>query len=946
MDPEEFLDLMNEAFDAILAPVFQHGGYVARLEGDGFKAFFGAPEAHEDDPLRAVRAGLGIQSAARALTERFQQTGSAGEFAVRVGIHTDYVVVGPVGSGNVVEYTAMGIGIVLAARLENIAQPGTVLISETTYRLIEPYVEAVPWGPTTVKGRTRPVHLFEVVAIQSDAVLDYGHSVRSHLVGRDVERTMLRNAVSRLLAAFRSDVKRSDSIHPVESVTPRSADSDDLSPVRHAHRCGCIIQVVGEAGVGKSRLIGHIRNHVTDEHPELIWLNGRALAQGQGAYGVLADLVRNYIGIGVDDRMPEMWSKLRHRVARIFPASSEEAELPTQELEGEAGELVPHLANLISLHLGGVSAQRVNELDPEAQERQMFRALRRLCERLADSAPVVLSLDDLHAADEGAIRLLQDLIALVEERPILFIFAFRPEPGAPCWRLGDVARRAFGDDFVEIPLHTLAAPAANELIDNLLENPSGEGLSESIRALIRERSGGNPLFIEEVVRSLVDRGVLARSGPRWQVVRDIPVDYIPDTLHGVILARLDRLDVQTRRILQVAAVIGRSFSLRVLRAVLNNGLDLQEPMAHLQRAELLSELRRAGEQVYSFNHALTQQVAYDTLLRRQRREYHRRVATCVERLYADRLEEQYERLAHHYASAESWAQALDYHIRFASHAQLRFANAKAKEHYQRAWEIVEAGRAGDATTRCTLHEAQGNLELLAGDYVQAGAHYEAALELSSEPRHQARLLRKLGNVCQGSGEYAEGIAFLEQGLTAVSDVNGPEAAALYAGLGQLYHRQTEYDRAIELGLRSLALFEQLKDRQGMALASNLLGISYWAMGDLETARAYHEKGLLIHASLGDVPGLAASYNNLGRVLADEEQLEAALRNFRQSQQLCTEIGYQHGLATALSHLSEVYQQLGQTEEALRCQERAFEIYNLIGFDGLNIQPEVLKMQVW
>jgi predicted ATPase len=426
----------------------------------------------------------------------------------------------------------------------------------------------------------------------------------------------------------------------------------------------------------------------------------------------------------------------------------------------------------------------------------------------------------------------------------------------------------------------------------------------------------------------------------------VPANYIPETLHGVISARLDRLDSESRRTLQIAAVIGRTFDFRVLQAVTQDD-DLKHHLVHLQRAELIRELRRGTEQEYTFTHTLTQQVAYETLLRRQRREYHRRVAECIQELYADRLEEQFERLAYHYASAELWPQALDYHIKFAHQAQLRYANSKAAKHYQHAWEIVEAGRAGDRETQRLLHEAQGNLDLLAGDYQQAVSHYDTALALAQELSQRARLLRKIGNTFQRWGKYEQGTHYLERGLEAAAAIGyGPELAALYTGLGQIHHRQGNYQQAVELGLLALEIFEQGGDRPGTALASNLLGMTCWAMGDLDTAGTYLEKSLLIHASLGDVYGLAASYNNLGRVMADQGQLERAMSSYRQSRQLCTEIGHQHGLATALNNMSELYQQLGQTEEAWACQEEAFKIYNRIGFDGLDVQPEVLKMQVW
>jgi class 3 adenylate cyclase/tetratricopeptide (TPR) repeat protein len=808
MDPEEFLVLMNRAFQAILAPVFERGGYLARLEGDGFKAFFGAPQAHDDDPVRAVRAGLEIQAAARRVAKELDQEGLPSGFMVRVGIHTDHVVVGPVGTADAVEYTAMGIGIVLAARLESLAQPGTVLISETTHRLVEPYVQVAPLGPTGVKGRSQPVHVFEVTALRSPTELGEALGVRSPLVGRIVEIAMLREAVENLFERppLDSSTRSLAELKVLDHANPERSSLNGENGSESAVPRGGVVHLVGETGVGKTRLLNHVRNQMMADRPQLIWLSGRALSQGQGAYGVLADLVRGYLGIGVDDGVEEMWAKLRNRMNHLFPLDSTVA----GESSTEAADLSLHLANLLSLPLAGAWAQHMSDLDPETQERQIFRALRRLCERLTADGPVVLTLDDMQGADEAAVRLLKDMLHLINDRPVLFIFSFRPEPDVACWQLRDLARRAYRENNVEIVLHSLSDEAIDDLIDNLLESPRAAGVSEQVRELIQSRSGGNPLFVEEVVRSLIDRGALERSGERWQVISEVSADYIPETLHGVISARLDRLDPDTRRILQIAAVIGHTFSHRVLQAVVQNGDTLSRHLTHLQRAELVRELRRGTEQEFSFTHTLTQQVAYETLLRRQRRDHHRQVAQCIERLYANRLEEHFERLAFHYASARDWSRALDYHIKCATQAQLRFANGKAAQHYQSAWEIVNAGRAGDGATRRLLYEAQGNLDLLDGDYQRAGLRYEAALALADDVSHQARLLRKLGNVCQAAGDYEEGIQYLQRGLEMADAIGrGRELASLYIGLGQIYHRQNNYRDAVRLGSQALAIFETI-----------------------------------------------------------------------------------------------------------------------------------------
>jgi tetratricopeptide (TPR) repeat protein len=434
-----------------------------------------------------------------------------------------------------------------------------------------------------------------------------------------------------------------------------------------------------------------------------------------------------------------------------------------------------------------------------------------------------------------------------------------------------------------------------------------------------------------VVRSLIDREVLKRSGSRWQVPGEIPTNYVPEALHGLILARLDRLDPETRRLLQRAAVIGRTFSFRVLRAVTQDDTDLLQRLVLLQRAELIRELRRGPEQAYTFIHALTQQVAYETLLRRQRRE--NPDSHCIEE-YADRRSGM--RFGFSLCQRRGPVSGAD----FSYQVHWLTALCGNKRPAYHAWEIVRANRAGNQETERLLHEAQGNLDLLAGDYRAALDQYEAALALTHDLAQRARLLRKLGNVCQGSGNYEQGLRYLEQGLALAGASGDSSELASLRSLGQIHHVRVSI-QAADLDLQALAVFQQV----GIAWhgTGKHMGIANWAMGDLPLNHL--EKSLLIHASLGDVPGLA-SYNNLGRVLADEGYTEQALNSFLQSKQLCLEIGHQHGLAIALSHLGELYQRSGQSEEAVACQEQAHEIYNRIAFDGQEIQSEVLRMQVW
>jgi class 3 adenylate cyclase len=538
MDPEDWTVIVNQAFELMSAAVYRYEGTIAQLQGDAMLAFFGAPLAHEDDPERAVRAALDMITAIDEFTAELKAARSI-DFRIRAGINSGLVLVGNVGSDLRYEYTALGDAVNTAARMQSSADPGTVLITDRTARLIAGTFDLEDKGEIEVKGKTEPVHAYRVIGLRAVPERRRGLAavgLSSPLVGRAAE---LANLVG-------------------------------LFEVVKAGR-GRLAVIIGEPGLGKSRLLAELRGAIGAAAPGMpggnaVWIEGRCVSYGRGVpYHLVLDMVRSMLDIP-------------------FAASeSETRELLTaglQKLLGdEANDSYPYLAHLLSVPLTGEHADRV-QLDPDFLQGRYVAAISRVIRALSAGPdgsvlPVVVVAEDIHWADPASADVLLKLMPLLSQLPVLQLFVGRNETDAPGWRMVAQARSVYADALTEIRLNPLSDEDSRGLVANLLEI---ESLPPAVRDAILARAEGNPFFVEEVIRMLIERGAIVQHGDRWVANEAIANVEIPETLHGLLLARIDQLPEQAKRTLRVASVIGRQFPVRVLERVLD--LPAQE------RAEL------------------------------------------------------------------------------------------------------------------------------------------------------------------------------------------------------------------------------------------------------------------------------------------------------------------------------------------------------------------------
>lgn len=671
--------LLDRFFELALAQVHRYEGTINQFLGDGFMALFGAPLAHEDHARRALLAALGIQRQLRATSG----TGVAlHEVQVRMGVNTGMVVVGKIGDNLRTDYTAVGDTTNLAARLQSHAASGAIQFSEATFYAAGAHFEFKTIGLQTLKGIAEPVNVYELLGSRpagAPAPHRQSSGIGSALVGRESELSVLSDSIAAL-----------------------------------AHGSGGLVIVQGEPGIGKSRLVTETRRR--HSHGGMVWLEGRALSFGRHlSYLPFIEILKTSFGIEDSDDEARTWKKVEQGVAELF---------------GErAGEVVPYVATVLSLPLSGQYEQRVKHLHPHAQGLQVFLCMRQLFERLAERQPILLVMEDWHWVDRSSVALCEHLLPLAGSAALAFWFVVRAEPFEPTASIRAAAARNANVSMREIDLSPLGHDDSETLIDNLLGT---HDLPRTLRGQILQRTEGNPFFMEEVIRALIAEETLVRDGTQdsWRLAKPVDALLLPDTIQGVILARIDRLDDDVKSVLKLASVIGRSFFLRILQAICEAGTAaLESDLARLERIELIRLRHRMPEVEYMFKHALVQEAVYGSMLVERRRVIHLSVAEAIERLFADRIDEFTSLLAHHYALAAHWVQAQAYLFKAGDQAGRMAADTEALEHYRQAEAIymkVEGGRLS-ALQRASLERKLGQAYFGVGGYERAVEHFARAL---------------------------------------------------------------------------------------------------------------------------------------------------------------------------------------------------------------------------
>ena len=759
-DPEDARKILDPVLERMMEAVHHFEGTVTEVRGDGIMALFGAPITHEDHALRACYAALRMQEAVKLYARQLRR--SQGLFVqIRVGINSGEAVVRSMGSDLRMDYSAVGRTTHMAARMEQLAAPGSIQITAETLRLAEGFVQVTALGPVPVKGVVEPVEVFELVAAAAARTRLEAAAQRglTHFVGRNAELAQLRDAVDR------ASLGR-----------------------------GQVVAVVGEPGVGKSRLV----HEFAHSHPLQGWLvlESASFSYGKAsAYLPVIDLLRGYFAIDTRDD-PQ---KIREKVT---------GKLLT--LDASLGHILSALLALLDMPIDDALWKA---LDPEQRRHRTLEAIRQLLLREARKRPLLLIFEDLHWIDGETQALLDNLVESLPAARLVLLVNYRPE-----------YNHAWGSKtyYRQVRIDPLPPGSADELLDALLGN---DAELAPLKRLLIERTEANPLFLEESVRALVETGALSGTRGAYRLTRPVPEIHMPATVRAILAARIDRLDLEAKRLLQGAAVIGKDVPMALLLAIADAPEhEVRADLARLQAAEFLYEVSLFPDLEYTFKHALTHEAAYQGLLHDRRRALHARVTEAIERLSSERTIEQAERLAHHALRGELWEKAVAYLRQAGLRAMAQGANRDAITHLEQALVAVrrlpETRESAELTV--DLHIDVRNALLSRGDLARTGVHLQEAEVLARSLGDQ----RRLGRIATfmviqrlASGDFDAAVKFGEEALTIAGSL-GDQAIEVVARtfLGQTHLGRGELRKAATVLEQNVALEGYLRtERFGSAI---------------------------------------------------------------------------------------------------------------------------------
>lgn len=737
--PEQAVNIVNQCFKAIVDAVYNYEGSVNRFIGDNVLAFFGAPIAHENDSERALLAALEMRESVQKLN-----------LNISIGINTGFMYVGKIGVDKHIEYSAYGIEINLAKRLQEVASAGRILVGPGTYRFIRKAFEFQAVQLTNLKGIDSPITAYELMRqLETPQKLRGIEGLKSQFVGREKEFIAISECTESWLSGK-----------------------------------GQVVSVIGEAGIGKSRLVSEmtkdlrlkVEDSEDDDYQSSIIMEGRCLSIGQPiSYWPFLDILRNYFDLKQDDSEHEIANKITGSIKTLFPVRYE--------------EFLPYFGYLFSVKFRNDLDNRLDILTPEQVHHLTMMRLRDTFVTISQQKPLMLILEDLHWADNLSMDLLSLLMDALTSTQLMLVCVYRPEKEHRCYQLPNIASRKCPDLLTEIILKQLTTQGSRRMVESLLDI---DNLPEQLKQIILEKSEGNPFFIEEMIRSMIERDLVYQDGDHWKARQEIENLNVPDTIQGLLLERIDRLKTEVKYILQCASVIGRLFQYRLLDHITKYAGKVDSYIGQLEQRDLVYEERSIPELEYAFKHVLTQEATYQGMLENQRKAFHYQVAQSIESLYKDRIEDYYEQLAYHYRQSNDHNKALDYILKSADKAKKQYANEEAIGFYHQALKVLEESGEEADPIRTEAYYESGRIYQMISKGEKAKEAYLKALEYCKNRRKRSRIYMGLDGVDDSAGYINKAIESLGD------DTSSPEMALIYCSMAsQLWHNKSDQKGALE-----------------------------------------------------------------------------------------------------------------------------------------------------
>lgn len=632
IDPEEASNSINQFYDMFASVVEKYCGRIDKIIEGTVQVVYGAPVASENSQKEAVNTAIEIKNKLIKLNQN-QQT----KIELKIGINSGTVLAGMTGKGDQKKYTIFGEPVNHASNLKDLCNENQILTGALTYKLTKNEFTYDELPPIFIKGSETKSNVYLLVSNKENIYrpkLGTERQIYSEMVGRSKELKIIESHLERLIIGN-----------------------------------GFILNIIGEAGIGKSRLKAEVRD--LDVISEVTFLEGRSLSIGKNlSFHPLIDIMKNWAGIREDDSEKDWHRKLENLIFDIYPAN--------------AKEIFPFIATMLGINLTGIYAERINGIKGGALEKLILKNLREFFAHATSQKPIVIVMEDLHWIDATSLEFLEMLFKLLENSRILFINIFRPNYKDTSDKLLDFITNNYSDSHQNIVLESLDKNQGIQLINNLLKI---EGMGSKTIDMINKKSGGNPFFIEEVIRSFIDEGAIILEDDKFIVTEKMNTVVIPETISEVIISRIDRLDEETKALLKKASVIGKNFFHKIIGEVASQIDDLDGRITKLKDIQLIKEHKRMDEVEYLFKHALAHEAVYNSILIKKRKELHIKTAKAIESIFSDRLPQFYGLLSYHYIKGEDFDKAEDYLIKAGDEALKISASNEAVEYFKNALSI-------------------------------------------------------------------------------------------------------------------------------------------------------------------------------------------------------------------------------------------------------------------
>jgi class 3 adenylate cyclase/tetratricopeptide (TPR) repeat protein/ABC-type dipeptide/oligopeptide/nickel transport system ATPase component len=882
LDPEEVKEIMGRIFGEISKIIVRYEGFIEKFMGDAVLALFGVPVAHEDDPVRAIKAAREIHEMAVSLNPLYEKK-IGKPLAMHTGINTGLILTGSLDMDKNIQ-GVLGDSINVASRLLNLARPGDIVVGPDTFHRAEGYFNFEPLDPTIVKGKAESIKPYKVISPKEDPTKTHRLSgMRAELIGRKAEMAQLQEAVT--------DLKQGKS---------------------------SIFSIVGDAGTGKSRLIEEIRATVSSQ--DIQWREGHCYAYAQNIpYSPFMDLLSRVWQIQDGDSSEIVREKVESGIKYLL---------------GNEEGVIPYIGTLYSL-----SYPEIEGISPELWKSRLHTGVRSILSALTRKGSTILCLEDLQWADTSSIELLRFILKDFQLTAV-FIFAYRSSFSLfTSHQLPGLIKV-----YNEIKLQELSTSEAQAMVESLLKT---EAIPSDLRKFIQTRVEGNPFYLEEAINSLIETETLIRDNGSWKLTKQINETLIPSTIQGIITARLDRLERETKRILQEASVIGRAFFYEILNRITDLKDVVDKSLNGLERLNFIKARTIQPDLEYIFKHALTQEVVYNGLLKKERQALHERIGQVIEQLFHDRLTEFYETLAYHYKQGQSLLKALDYLTKAGEKSFKRYALDESHSYFKEAFDLLSDKpdkTKEDEKRLIDLIIKWGHTHHYRADYmglINLLKAHETLMESHADREQLVMFYSWFGLALSRRDVLVEGYRYLHKGLQIaeeIGDIKGVGYSCMW--LTQVCADMGLSDEAVIYGGKAREAAHRFELDQGLSgMVLFYSAYAHFIKGDVKKTAEYGQVLLDYGRKHSDLRCIALHYNAMGMSCSSAGDFPSAIDLYKKSIQVSVDPVISHG---ARMLLGLCYLNTDQLKEAQSALEEVIEHSEKFGYEWVGAASQAIK----